>query len=173
MAKIENRRVSAEIDGDFVVFLIGMRVNRPWKPHRWLPVFFAMPRMLAELKRHPEMGLLHVEQRIANPFAPLIVQYWRSFEQLEAFARSKDATHFPAWVKFNKSVGSSGDVGIWHETYLVRAGDYESVYNGMPLCGLAKAGRAVPASGGKQTAAMRLGHDDAGEYPTEAGGPQE
>ena len=43
--------MAAEIEGDFVVFIIGMRVNRPWKLHKWVPVFLAMPRMLKELKQ--------------------------------------------------------------------------------------------------------------------------
>ena len=33
--------------------------------------------------------------------------------------------------------------GIWHETFLVRAGEYEAVYGNMPTYGLAKASRAV------------------------------
>ena len=56
MASIINKRMAAEIEGDFVVFLIGMRINKPWKLHRWLPVFMAMPKMLKELEQHPEMG---------------------------------------------------------------------------------------------------------------------
>jgi hypothetical protein len=31
----------------------------------------------------------------------VIVQYWRSFEQLEAYARAKDKKHWPAWVDFH------------------------------------------------------------------------
>lgn len=31
---INKQRLTAEIDGDFVVFLIGMRVNRLWKVHK-------------------------------------------------------------------------------------------------------------------------------------------
>src|SRR5262245_36245878 len=124
---ITKRRMTAQIEGDFVIFLIGMRINRPWKLHRWLPVFFAMPKMLKELEQHPEMGLLVYKNHLG-----VIVQYWRNFEQLEAYARSRDARHFPAWVKFNKRVGSNGDVGIWHETYRVAAGQYEAVYNNMP-----------------------------------------
>ncbi|MGQ0642318.1 MAG: monooxygenase family protein [Gemmatimonadaceae bacterium] len=63
----------------------------------------------------------------------VIVQYWRSFEHLESYARSKDQQHWPAWVAFDKRLGSSrGDVGIWHETYQARAGEYETVYSGMP-----------------------------------------
>jgi hypothetical protein len=56
MAAIHPGRYSAEIKGDFVVFLIGMRLNRPWKVDRWLPVYLAMPRMLRQLQRDPERG---------------------------------------------------------------------------------------------------------------------
>lgn len=32
----------------------------------------------------------------------------------------------------------------WHETYLVRAGEYEAIYGNMPPFGPGKAGRLVP-----------------------------
>ena len=41
-----------------VVFLIGLRVNRWWKFWQWLCAAMAMPRMLKELKTHPELGML-------------------------------------------------------------------------------------------------------------------
>jgi hypothetical protein len=85
------------------------------------------------------------------------VQYWRSFEHLEAYARSHDHHHWPAWVAFNQRMGKSrGDVGIWHETYLVRAGQYEAIYSGMPRWGLGRVGSLVPASGRKETARGRV-----------------
>ena len=34
MAKIIPKRVTAELEGDFVVFLIGIRINKPWKVHK-------------------------------------------------------------------------------------------------------------------------------------------
>ena len=160
MAKLNNGRFAPNIEGDFVVFMIGMRVNRPWKLHKWLPVFMAMPRMLAELSKKPELGLLGYRQHLGNPLSPMVVQYWRSFEDLEAFARGKDKTHFPAWVKFNKSVGTDGDVGIWHETFKVADGQYEGVYNNMPAFGLAKASKMIPASGRHASAAGRIGRTD-------------
>ena len=49
MATVEPRRMTADIEGDFVVFLIGMRINQPLRLNLWLPVFQAMPGMLAEL----------------------------------------------------------------------------------------------------------------------------
>ena len=78
MAKVVAKRVTADIKGDFVVFLIGMRINRPWKLH------------------------------------------------------------------------------IWHETYRVRAGEYECVYSGMPPFGLAKASSTVDAVGQLESARGRI-----------------
>jgi hypothetical protein len=157
MAQIIDKRVTAEIEGEFVVFLIGMRINRLWKVWKWLPVFTAMPRMLRELEGRPESGFLGANQYFGSLRRPMLVQYWRSFEQLEAYARDRDATHWPAWVSFNKRVASNGDVGIWHETYLVPAGGFECVYNNMPPIGLGRATRLVPAAGRKATAASRAG----------------
>jgi hypothetical protein len=152
MAEIIPERVTAEIEGDFVVFLIGMRINKPWKIHKWLPVFRAMPRMIKELDQHPESGYLG-----SVSSGPLMVQYWRSFEHLEAYARSHDREHWPAWVAFNKRMRDSrGDVGIWHETYLVKAGHYEAIYSGMPPHGLGTVGRLVAASGKKDAARGRV-----------------
>ena len=152
MSKVVNGYTTAEIEGDFVVFLIGMRINKFWKPHKWLPVFLAMPRMIRELERHPESGFLG-----ATFGLPTMVQYWRSFEQLEAYARNHDGLHWPAWVDFNRRMAASrGDVGIWHETYLVRAGQYEAIYSGMPQFGLGRVGKLVPASGQKESARGRV-----------------
>jgi hypothetical protein len=52
--------------------------------------------------------------------------------------------------------GSNGNVGIWHETFRVAAGQYETVYNNMPEFGLGKAGMLVPAAGRKSTAVGRI-----------------
>ena len=49
-----------------------------------------------------------------------------------------------------------GDVGIWHETYLVKAGNYEAIYSGMPEYGLGKVATLVPATGNRQEARQRL-----------------
>jgi hypothetical protein len=143
--------MAAELDGDFVVFLIGMRINRPWKIHKWLPVVLAMPRMLRELAAHPELGYLgHAA------FVGVVVQYWRSFEHLEAYAHLQGYAHLPATEQFYKRVGIHGDVGIWHETYLIAAGQYETIYGNMPRFGLGAVGRLVPAAGLRRTARGRL-----------------
>ena len=158
---VHNGRYTAAIDGDFVVFLIGMRVNRPWKPHKWLPVAVAMPRMLRWLDKHPEAGLLGWGNAWIN--GPAVVQYWRSFEDLDRFARAPAEPHLKAWKQFNAAVRASGDVGIWHETYKVRAGEYEAVYGNMPRIGLAAAGRHQAVASSAQTASRRIGATDADE----------
>jgi hypothetical protein len=156
MSSIFRGRFSAQIDGPFVVFIIGMRVNRLWAVHQWLPVASAMGPMIAELTRQPELGLLHAETYLYWRGAAL-VQYWRSFEHLERFARDPAASHLGAWKRFNRAVGASGSVGIWHETYVVAADQYECVYGNMPRRGLAMAGAHVPAVGARETARRRLG----------------
>lgn len=158
MARIHPGRFTAEIDGEFVVFLIGMRFNRLWKVHRWLPVFRAMPRMLRELSMHPDLGLLGY--RIAFGGRTItVVQYWRSYEQLEAFAKDRDATHLPAWRAYNAAIGKSGDVGVYHETYRIEAGAFECLYANMPAFGLAAArdGRHVPVGRHAETSRERIG----------------
>ena len=152
---ILKERLTATLEGDFVVFLIGMRINKPLLIHKWWPVAQAMPRMLKELGRQPELGLIHAEMWFSRTI--VLVQYWRSMEQLLAYAKSKDAQHLPAWRSFNQAVGIDGSVGIWHETYKVSAGNYESVYVNMPRFGLGRAGVLQPASGGRESASGRLG----------------
>ena len=154
MVKINKERMTADTNGEFVVFLIGMRINHLWKIHKWLPVVQAMPKMIDELYKNPEMGLISHEQWFGR--TTIMVQYWKSFEQLETYAKNKNANHLPVWSEFNKNIASNGDVGIWHETYLLKPGTYESIYNNMPVFGLAKAMSCVPATGKNKTANGRL-----------------
>jgi len=146
MGEIIDRRVCAEIDGPFVLFLIGIRINRLWKLSSWLPTFQAMGPMIAELSRRPELGMLHNRTHFGFP-ATMLVQYWHSHDHLQAFATGREQLHLPAWQRFNQAVGSNGDVGIWHETYLIEPGQYESVYNNMPAFGLGAAGNLHNATG--------------------------
>ncbi len=152
---IIQERMAAQLDGDFVVFLIGMRINRPWMIHKWPGVGLAMQRMLKELNAHPELGLIHHESWYGRTL--LVIQYWRLLDQLLAYAKNRDAAHLPAWSDFNRRIGSDGTVGIWHETYQVQAGTAEAIYVNMPVFGLGKAGQLLPATGMMSGAAGRLG----------------
>jgi len=141
MANIAGRRMAAEIDGDFVVFLIGARLNLLHLAGTIMDLGGrrGMKHMLDYLVAHPEKGLLGYQLGL-----PVIVQYWRSFDHLEAFAQDTDDPHLAVWRSYWKRVGNGNRTGIWHESYLVRAGEYEAVYANMPPFGLGKAGKLVP-----------------------------
>ena len=147
-----------------MVFLIGARFEklRPWRSAIDLGGRRGMKHMLDYLVAHPDKGLLGYQFGL-----PTIVQYWRSFEHLEAFATDRDDPHLEAWRQFWKRVGTSGRTGIWHETYLVRAGEYEAIYGNMPPFGLGKASRpragvrvvagAWPPQGDRRPSAVGVG----------------
>ena len=99
MKKIYNGRYTAKTDQPFVVFLIGMRVNKWWRLDKWLPVASAVGPMLRTLFTHPEKGFLHAEF-FWNLHGPVLIQYWRSFENLKRFARQPSDPHVEAWKKF-------------------------------------------------------------------------
>ena len=146
MAKAFPVRYTAQADDDFVLFLVGMRVNKPWKVNRWWPVASAMPKMLRTLGQHPELGCLGYQSWFGR--TTLLAQYWRDFESLDRFARDKELPHH------------SGDVGIWHETYRVNAGAYEAVYGKCP-CSDWRPRRPTFPSGERPTR-RQLGSEPAG-----------
>jgi hypothetical protein len=142
-------------------------VNQFFAFRKWWPVASAMQPMIESLSRDPAKGFLAAETFVYWPGAAL-VQYWRSFEDLERFSRDPGDPHLEAWRRFNLAIGTDGSVGIWHESYLVEAGRYESVYNNMPRFGLARAGEHVPATGRRETARRRLGQEGEASVPTPA-----
>lgn len=164
MGKVIPGRFTAKLDGPFVVFIIGMRVNQVLALHKWVPVANAMGGMLRELYQHPELGFLGATSHVSFRQVTQI-QYWRSYEHLESYARNSH-NHLTAWRRFNQAVGTDGTVGIFHETYLVEAGKYECLYGNMPVWGLARAGEHVPATGTRETARRRLGGDNEPAVPT-------
>jgi Domain of unknown function (DUF4188) len=155
MTELFNGRWTAQSDRDFVVFLIGMRVNKPLAFSKWRPVAKAMPEMQAELRRQPELGCLHIENWFGR--TTISVQYWRDFESLHAYARNPSQPHLPAWRAFNQAVRNNGTVGIWHETYEVKRGSAEAIYGNMPRFGLGAAFEHVNAASVGNSAAKRIG----------------
>jgi hypothetical protein len=154
MAEVKQGRWTAEIEGDFVVFLIGAKpsMRRPIRGLRDLGGRRGMQHMLKHLTEHPDKGLLGYEM---SGLGSLIVQYWRSFEHLEAFARDDSDPHIATWRRYYRRDAQHPGAGIWHETFLVRAGEYEAIYKNMPLMGLGSAGRLVPAAQ-SSTARLRI-----------------
>ncbi len=141
MADIRQGRWTAEIEGDFVVFIIGARINsklHALKAFADLGGRRGMNHMLKYLTQHPEKGLLGYQMAGFT-----IIQYWRSFEHLEAFAKDSRDPHLEVWRNYWKRLGKDTRAGIWHETFLVRDGEYEAIYGNMPPHGLAKATKLV------------------------------
>ncbi|GAB3568005.1 DUF4188 domain-containing protein [Spelaeicoccus albus] len=135
-------------DGDLVVFLIGMTINKVWRPDLWMPSFAAMPRMLRELAGERDSGLLGYRYLLEG-LNPVVIQYWDSLDKLYAYASNPDAEHRPAWGAFNRRAAKAPNaVGIWHETFSVDRA--ESVYNGTPPLGLAKFTSSTPISRGNR-----------------------
>jgi hypothetical protein len=153
---LQQGRWTAELEGDFVVFLIGAMVHDPAVATEASGLLMAMTDMLDELEQDPAQGLLGYT-RHGEPGMGILVQYWRSFEALEAYARNPGARHAPVWRAWNR-LGSDdrAGAGIWHETFKVNAGSYEAIYQNMPVMGLQKAGRPVTVTEARDTARARL-----------------
>ncbi|CAL9440564.1 hypothetical protein SUDANB105_02220 [Streptomyces sp. enrichment culture] len=159
------RLTTADARGDVIVLLIGMRINRFWAVHQWLPVMLSMLRMLAELKKSPGRGLLSRVLLTASPRTYYLVQYWESKEKLYAYASAPDGFHHEMWGRMNRMDREGklrGHVGIWHEAYVVPEGRYEAIYGDMPAFGLASAHGQVPLERRGRYAKDRFAHRSEG-----------
>lgn len=148
------RYTTAVSEEEFAVFIIGLRINRLLTFWKWLPVFNAMSPMIRELYENRHLGFLHVEfffswRRIT------LIQYWQGFDHLVNYAHQEK--HVTAWKAFNQKIKDNGSVGVFHETYQIKQGSFEAVYNHMPTIGLAKAFTHVPVSKQTTTAKKRMG----------------
>lgn len=160
MADLLDGRWTAQVDGDFVVFIIGAQVRNPLRAARALPLLGQMRKMLADLERKqgtPDAveGYLGHQLHGLGPIG-VIVQYWRSFDDLERFARDPGDRHAKVWrAWFRAAQHKNRAVGIWHESFGVLAGRYEAVYENVTRIGLLRAG--IPERiGQRSTARQRL-----------------
>lgn len=168
MKPIYKGRYTALTEEGMVVFLVGMRINQWWAVHKWWPVFIAMKNMLDDLQQHSEKGMQAAHTHFS--WREIIVTtYWQSYEQLEDYARNAEV-HLSPWKAFNKEIGASGCVGIWHETFVVAPQQYECVYVNMPIFGLAqsKSTRFVKAEGTHETSRLRMGGKNRPAVPSPA-----
>ena len=88
---------------------------------------------------------------------PTLVQYWRSSRISSATPATGGRA--PAGLARVQPAHARrrATSGIWHETYRVRAGEYEAIYGNMPRVGLAAVGDLVPIGSTSATAAQRIG----------------
>lgn len=151
---VRTGRHTAELNSDgIVVLLIGMRFNHWWRIDKWWFIVTGMFRMVRYLRRADD-GLLNTHVWISR--TPLLVQYWRSLEELNSFAANQSAPHARTWREFNRRVAGDGTVGIFHETYRILPGQSETMYVNMPVFGLGAAAHHVPVDAGRHTATQRM-----------------
>jgi hypothetical protein len=148
-------RWTVDLEGDFVVFLIGAEIRDAKGGGRAAELLMAMIDMLGELEQDLSKGLLGYQ--VFGAVGGVIVQYWRSFEALEAYAKNPDAKHAPVWREWNRLAEDEvSGAGIWHETFKVAAGQYEAIYQNMPVTGLQKAGTPTTLTNARLTARQRI-----------------
>lgn len=150
-------RVTADAPEGTVLFIVGMRINQLWAIHRWLPVASAMPRMLTELDKHRELGMVGTPRTLVSGRLIVVQQYWQSYDALEGYARNTDHKHLAAWRAFNTAARDNDAVGIFHETYLIGPGTHESIYVNVPRpILLADAVGQSDIASGRRTSRQRL-----------------
>ncbi len=156
MRAVQRGRYTVPQGSGVVVFLIGMRINELRRVRTWAPIMAAMPRMLAELARRPDSGMLSARTFVSGRTV-LVRQYWRSAEDLMAYAKDPASQHLPAWRDFNTRARTAGGaVGIYHETYVVDADHLEAISVDMPQSGVLEALGSVEVSRSRTSARERL-----------------
>ena len=159
-------RLTHAYDGPLAVFLIGLRVHQPWRLGVVGQAVRAMPRMIAELEQNKaaaargeaeSLGYLGARSTV-DLTGTTMIQYWRSVEDIYAYASSGDHEHRPAWLEFHRVARSAPRaVTIWHETYAVQPGGAESVYAGAKPFGLGAVAGTVPVARRGDRAPERIG----------------
>lgn len=139
-------RYTANYPDEFVVLLIGLRINQLWRVNEWAPVMRAAFAMTDEALKLPDTPLLNSNTvwSVSDRRVFFFVQHWRSFDELMAWANNKDLKHKPAQRAFFKRTAYNGHVGVWHEAYKVGKGQFEAIYANMPEISLAAAGEYRP-----------------------------
>jgi Domain of unknown function (DUF4188) len=87
-----------------------------------------------------------------------MIQWWRSVDDIYAYASAAEHEHRPAWLEFYTVARSAPRaVTIWHETYAVQPGGAESVYAGARPFGLGAVAGTIPVSRRGEGARQRMG----------------
>lgn len=94
------------------------------------------------------------------------LQYWKSFDSLEAWTRT--SPHVDWWREAAERIRTRGDISIYHEAYLVDRNRCESIYlnTGSERAGLASFGDLSEPVGAATTARDRLGRREPRATPS-------
>ncbi|CAI5537266.1 unnamed protein product [Closterium sp. Naga37s-1] len=155
-------RMAGKMDGDFCLFLIGARANNPFPMGPAFPsVGEVFNQAVRELEQESErFGYLggdhYVGTDVTRGSQTIAVMYWRSYDHLVSYANDQNLVHGSAWKRMTQLLRDGPDIGVWHESYAIKAGQYESIYVNCPAFGLGAAGRLVPAAGPLSTSRGRM-----------------
>lgn len=144
MVPINRERMVAEIDGEYVVYINGMRLNKLRALPKYLRAGLKAAKMFERLEADPDSGFLGYLPAYMSLRSGAAIQYWRSLEDIKRFAQDPDDLHVPAWQWYDEEVGNDGELGFWAELYVVKDGSFETFYRNMPPTGLGEHGSLVP-----------------------------
>jgi hypothetical protein len=152
---VRTGRWMATRDEPFALFVFGMRLNRLRGLPRFIWGLRVLRSILRDLDANPEHGFL--AGRVYRAGRTLIaVQYWESFDALDAWARDHRLPHRKPWQQYLREALGDEAMGLWHETYLASPGSWEGIYVNMPPWGLAAGGEAVEMQATRGSARQRL-----------------
>lgn len=143
MVVINRERMAAEIDGEYVIYINGMRLNKLRALPKYLRAGLKAGKMFEQLEADPDSGFLGYIPAYMGLRCGAAIQYWRSLEDIKRFAQDPDGVHVPAWQWYNEEVGTNGELGFWAELYVVEDGTFETFYRNMPPIGLGEHGTLV------------------------------
>lgn len=136
--------MAAEIDGGYVVYINGMRLNKLRALPKYLRTRRKAGKMFEQLEADPESGFLGYLPAFMGLRSGAAIQYWRSLDDIRWFAQDPDGVHVPGWQWYNEEVGNNGELGFWAELYVVKDGSFETFYRNVPPIGLGEHGTLVP-----------------------------
>lgn len=147
MAPLGGERLVADIEGDVVVYINGMRLNKLRAIPQWILAGRKLAKMFERLEADPDSGFLGYQPAFMGLRTGAAIQYWRSLEDLKRFAHDRDDLHVPAWKWYNERVDAGGGVGFWAELYIVENDNYETFYRNIQPVGLGAVGGLRPDEG--------------------------
>lgn len=133
------------MEGDPVVYVNGMRLNKLRAVHKWVLAGRKLAAMFDRLAADPDSGFLGYQPAFVGLRTGAAIQYWRSLANLKRSANDPDDLHVPAWTWYEEEVDSGGGVGFWAELYVIEEGAYETFFRNMPPVGIGAVAGLVPA----------------------------
>lgn len=161
---VRRGRWAAQYPDDLCVFLIGARYNGPSKVDKefgWMGQ--AMGDIVKDLQQNAEeTGYLGHESAVTTEkdgSDTLLVVYFKSFDHLTRYARSRSNAHAGPWTKLLGLGRRDPNYGFWHESYKIHKGETDAIYINCPPLGLGNCigAELVKAEGRYASARGRMG----------------